>query len=251
MTAENQSWNVGLYNQNASFVSEYGQEVLEWLAPKSGERILDVGCGEGTLALIMSECKAHVVGIDASEDMVEAAKKKGVEAYVMDAAALSYKQAFDAVFSNATLHWVKPPEKAVEGIFNALKDGGRFVAEFGGKGNVETIQTALIESVSKRDKDGKELNPWYFPSPDEYKNLLEAQGFSVEKCELFIRPTPLKTGIEGWLRTFANPFLSSFSEQEAKDIITEVIVQVRPILWNQDMGWFADYVRLRVKAIKG
>lgn|GEM_PF-2213759 len=124
------------------------------------------------------------------------------------------------------------------------------MAEFGGKGNVEEIQSALIKVVSKRGVDGNAINPWYFPEPDEYRLLLENQGFIVEKCELFERMTPLPTGIEGWLRTFANPFLSGFSEKEANQIVAEVIEIVHPVLCNDKGEWFADYVRLRVKAVK-
>lgn len=244
------SWNADEYNKNASFVSAYGSEIISWLAPQKDEKILDVGCGEGTLAVKLMEYGAKVVGVDASENMVQSAQQKGVEVYVIDATALSYEQAFDAVFSNAALHWVKPPEKAVEGIYRALKPGGRFVAEFGGKGNVGTIQKALIKAVSKRGKDGNALNPWYFPAPDEYRILLENQGFQVERCELFERMTPLPTGIEGWLETFANPFLSGFPEEERKQIIAEVMEAVRPVLSNARGEWFADYVRLRVKAVK-
>lgn len=244
------AWSAENYNKNAAFVSVYGEEIFSWLAPEAGEKILDLGCGEGTLATKLMAWGVTVVGVDASQAMVTAAQNKGVNASVMDATALSFHSEFDAVFSNAVLHWVKPPEKAIEGIYNALKPGGRFVAEFGGKGNVEALQTALIHVVNHRGKDGNALNPWYFPSPEEYTALLEKQGFHVEKCVLFERPTPLPTGIDGWLKTFAHPFLSDFSEEEKNQIITEVIEAVRPKLCNAQGEWSADYVRLRVSAVK-
>lgn len=246
----NQKWNSNTYNKNASFVSDYGNEVLTLLNSKQDEKILDIGCGDGTLARKLCDRGSKVIGVDASESMVESAVEKGIEAYVINATDIEYKEEFDAVFSNAALHWMKPPEKVAKCIYNALKVGGRFVAEFGGKGNVYTIQSALIEAVSKRGKDGNALNPWYFPSPEDYKLLLESVGFTVEKCQLFDRLTPLNTGMLGWLETFSYPFVSSFSKDEVEDILKEVENSVKFKLKNAKDEWFADYVRLRVKAHK-
>lgn len=250
MTSTAQHWNADIYNRNAAFVSAYGEDLIDWLDPSEGEQILDLGCGEGTLALQLMKMGPHVVGIDVSEDMVKAAQLKGVEAYVMDASDLSYEDEFDAVFSNAVLHWLKPPEKALQAIYRALKPGGRIVAEFGGYGNIATIQKALMLSVSKRGVDAGVLNPWYFPQPEEYVEILEAQGFRVECCIPFDRPTALPTGIKGWLETFAGPFLAPFTPSEAAEIIEEVSAKVQPVLCNPKGEWFADYVRLRFKAVK-
>lgn len=250
MVKEADFWNATLYTHNASFVSENAKEILTWLAPQAGEKILDLGCGEGSLAAQLKAQGVHVLGVDASAAMVESAKEKGVEAQVMDARSLPFVETFDAVFSNATLHWVKPPEIAVEGIYRALKPKGRFVAEFGGKRNVVTLHTALISAVSKRGEEGDSLDPWYFPAAEDYQLLLEANGFFVKECLIVSRPTWLPTGVEGWLETFAAPFLAPFSPEERKAITAEVIETVRPLLWREQGGWFADYRRIRVKALK-
>ncbi|MFZ4761685.1 MAG: class I SAM-dependent methyltransferase [Alphaproteobacteria bacterium] len=244
--APNDQWNPSLYRQNASFVSANGQQVLALLPANPGSRVLDLGCGEGSLAAIMQESGLQVLGVDASPNMVEATKAKGIEAMVVDATALPFHQEFDAVFSNAVLHWVKPPEKAIEGIYRALKPGGFFVAEFGGKGNVATICDALGAALEKRGVDG--TNPWYFPTVEEYTNLLEKQGFVVEQCFLVDRPTPLPSGMAAWLKTFAFAYLKNCSEEMADSVINEVTEYLRPRLCSASGEWTADYVRIRLRA---
>jgi trans-aconitate methyltransferase len=182
--------------------------------------------------------------------MVEAAKARGINASVMDARDLLFREEFDAVFSNAVLHWVKEPERAIAGIAKALKPGGRFVAEFGGKGNVKTIEDALITAVEYLYFDGKSLSPWYYPAPQEYQTLLEKHGLQVETIALIPRPTPLPNGMRGWLKTFAGPFLKPFPESFHEHLLGEAEVIMKPVLCDKDGNWYADYVRLRVSANK-
>ena len=213
MTKNNHHWNVADYQKFASFVSQLGEPLLDLLKPKPGERVLDLGCGDGLLTKRLVQAGCIVIGVDSSQQMVEAAVARGIEAQVMDARELTFDNEFDAVFSNAVLHWVKEPEKAVFGIAKALKFGGQFVAEFGGKGNIQTIEHALIHVINSFGYDGKSLNPWYYPDPISYRNILENHGFHVESIALIPRSTPLPLGMNGWLKTFAVP--CSFSYRKA------------------------------------
>lgn len=181
-----QQWNVEHYQQYASFVPQLGQSLLELLNPQKGELVLDLGCGDGVLTEKLVAAGCEVIGVDSSREMVEAATKRGINASVMDVRDLLFSNEFDAVFSNAVLHWVKEPEKAVAGIAKALKKGGRFVVEFGGKGNVKTIEEALIHAVEHLYPDGRSLSPWYYPAPEEYQAILERYGFKVDPSRSFL-----------------------------------------------------------------
>lgn len=152
-TMRKDQWNPSLYDDKHSFVSAFGDSLVKVLAPKKGEKILDVGCGTGDLACQMADAGAKVVGIDSSEKMIAKAKEKYLHLsfYVKDVTQLDFHNEFDAVFSNAVLHWVRQPEKALTNIYNSLKKGGRFVAEFGGKGNVQTISQAIDTQIKKRE----------------------------------------------------------------------------------------------------
>lgn len=247
-------WNTGLYDQKHDFVFKYGEDVIELLNPKAGEHILDLGCGTGNLANIISNAGAHVVGLDSSEDMVNKAREKypKMEFQVGSANNFTFEKAFDAVFSNAVLHWVLEKEKAISCIYNSLKEGGRFVAEFGGKGNVENIVSALRDALNKygyTDRADKQV--WYFPSLSEYTTLLESQGFRVTWAAHFDRDTLLKDtdGIKNWIYMFGKSFLEGLEQSVIDQILEEVEVQVRPTNFKNNQ-WYADYVRLRVMAIK-
>jgi trans-aconitate methyltransferase len=248
--AARQNWDPDLYAKNARFVSDLGSPVLELLAPKAGERILDLGCGDGVLSRRLVDLDCRVVGVDASPAQVEAARRLGVDARVMDGEALAFDGEFDAVFSNAALHWMKRPASVIDGVFRALVPGGRFVAEFGGDGCVATIRGALVEALARRGIDGAALDPWYFPSAVEYATLLSASGFLVEAITSFPRPTPLPTGIEGWLETFAASYLSPLPTASRLSFIAEVSELLSPALASPDGTWTADYVRLRFRAEK-
>ena len=245
-----QNWNVEDYQTFASFVPVLGQPLLDLLQQKPGEAVLDLGCGDGVLTEKLVQAGCHVIGVDSSPHMVEAAQARGISAQVMDATALTFNEAFDAVFSNAVLHWVKEPEKAVVGIARALKPNGRFVAEFGGEGNVKTIEDALIFAVEHLYPNGRSLSPWYYPAPDAYQAILKQHGLQVETIALIPRPTPLPNGMRGWLKTFAGPFLKPFPVSFHEHILEEAENFMKAKLCDSEGNWHADYVRLRVSARK-
>ena len=225
-----------------------GQPLLDILAPLTSEKILDLGCGHGTLTeKLLPLCK-EVIGIDASENMIKHAQTLGIDAYVMNAEALDYDAEFDAIFSNAALHWMLNPTAVLKGCFHALKPGGRMVAEMGGAGNVQHIHSALNE---QRLQLGKSVvMPWFFPNEDEYISLATQAGFSVKQITLFERPTPLPTGLRQWLDTFAHHFVSDLTEQQHAQVLDKACDNLKGILSTNDGQWFADYVRLRFVLIK-
>jgi len=250
MSTTNQSWDPDAYARNARFVSDLGAPVVELLAPRAGERILDLGCGDGALTIKLAEMGCDVVGVDSSAPQVEAARRLGLDARVIDGARLSFDSEFDAVFSNAAIHWMKPVDDVISGVWRALRPGGRFVAEFGGHGCVETIKRALIDALTRRGIDGNALNPWYFPTVEDYSARLVRHNFAVSYIALIPRPTPLPTEINGFLETFAQSFMAPLPKNDRADFIDEVREAVRPKLCDGDGKWFADYVRIRFAAVK-
>jgi trans-aconitate methyltransferase len=249
MTTTNQSWDPDAYARNARFVSDLGAPVVELLAPHAGERILDLGCGDGALTIKLANMECDVVGVDSSAPQVEAARRLGLDARVADGAQLSFDAEFDAVFSNAAIHWMNPVDDVIAGVWRALRPGGRFVAEFGGHGCVETIKRALIEALGRRGIDGNALVPWYFPTVEDYSARLERKGFAVSYIALIPRPTPLPE-INGWLEIFAQSFMAPLPKNDRTDFIDEVREALRPKLCDRDGKWFADYVRVRFAAHK-
>lgn len=245
---EAQSWSAEGYARNARFVADLGQPVLELLAPRPGERILDLGCGDGALTAKLVAAGATVVGADASAELVAAARALGLDARIADGQALAFGPEFDAVFSNAALHWMRQPDAVIAGVRRALKPAGRFVGEFGGHGNVAAIVTALVAALNARGLDGAARIPWFFPTPAEYAAKLQAQGFRVDSIGLVPRPTPLPTGMRGWLDTFANPLLDGIAGAARAEILDEVEALLAPSLRDQSGAWSADYVRLRFAA---
>jgi trans-aconitate methyltransferase len=245
-----QTWNSQAYATNARFVADLGLPVVEWLNPQPGERILDLGCGDGALTIKLKQLGCEVVGVDASENLIQAAQALGLDAHVMDGHKLEFDRPFDAVFSNAALHWMQQPEQVIAGVARSLKPGGRFVGEFGGAGNVATIHQALMAGMRALGYDPEILNPWYFPTPEAYQTQLEAAGFEVQQIALIPRPTPLPTGVRGWLETFANPFTQVLPEGDRSAFLDTVINTVEPQLCDAAGQWTADYVRLRFVAKK-
>jgi trans-aconitate methyltransferase len=247
-----QEWNSLRYAQNARFVSDLGAPVLALLNPQPGERILDLACGDGVLTKKLLSAGAQVIGVDGSADMVAAALKNGIDARVVDAYQLGFEVEFDAVFSNAALHWMKRgPDLVIDGVRRALKPEGRFVAEFGGHGCVAAICVALFATLEKYGiEDPAAMNPWYFPSASEYRKRLEEHGFQVEYIELIPRPTPLPTGMRGWLETFAIPLTTTLPAEKRAAFLDEVTDKLRPVLCDSDGHWTADYIRLRFLARK-
>ncbi|CAN0183911.1 unnamed protein product [Ectocarpus sp. 6 AP-2014] len=312
-----EDWNAERYSTNAGFVPELGKNLLDLLAPRDGERILDVGCGDGVLTAEIKARGCRVVGIDFAPDMVAAAARKDIEAYVMDASAINapflleklsahdhndncssppsppsqttategdpaaplpppHREgnraeggeepvAFDAVFTNAALHWVRAPRTVIEGAKRVLRPGGRFVGEFGGHGNMAAVRVAMHAALWRRGVDPLAVDPWYFPTPSEYRRLLEAAGFIVDDVWLVPRPTvlPAGTGMRGWLSTFTKAFLNAIPEEASSNrgttnengltqtkatVVDEALAALQPALRDKDGIWTADYVRLRFRA---
>lgn len=247
---ENQQWSPEQYAKNARFVSDLGMPVVSLLDPHAGERILDVGCGDGPLTKKLVELGCEVVGVDASPAMVEAAKALGLDVHVMDGQALRFTNEFDAVFSNAALHWMKQADAVIAGVWRALKPSGRFVGECGGDGNTATVLRALTAALQQRGLDFHSLSPWYFPSLEEYRGKLEAQGFAVNSIALIPRPTPLPGSLVAWLETFAQSFLAPLPVGERPRFLAEVEDGCRSALCDAEGKWSVDYVRLRFSATK-
>ncbi len=242
------AWSAEHYRRHAGFVPTLGQGVVAVLAPRPGERILDLGCGDGALTDSLTAAGAEVVGVDASADMVAAARRRGIDARVADATRLDFEAAFDAVFSNAALHWMPDADAVIAGVHRALKPSGRFVGEFGGAGNVAAITVALTAILGRRGIDPGLAIPWYFPTASAYRRQLERRGFAVNEIELFPRPTPLPGGMDGWLETLAAPVLARLPENERRAARDEAVDLLRPALCDERGRWTVDYVRLRFAA---
>jgi SAM-dependent methyltransferase len=247
-----QSWNPTVYAETGAFVPNLGAGVLEWLAPQLGERILDLGCGDGQLTAKIAAAGAEVVGVDASPAMVEAARSRaarvGFDARVCNAEALPFISEFDAVFSNAVLHWVRDQDAMLAGVKQALRPGGRFVVEMGGHGNIASIQVALAAVLARhglsREFNAEQTN--YFPTPAAYRTRLGRHGFTVEEIQLIPRPTPLPaSGMHGWLTTFRSGVLEAVPEALRPLVIDETVALLEPALRDEQGNWTADYVRLR------
>ncbi|MEI8282835.1 MAG: methyltransferase domain-containing protein [Armatimonadota bacterium] len=244
------NWNADQYVKNAAFVSNYGSAVAELLGDIDGQKVLDLGCGDGRLTLELVEKGATVVGIDASTSMIEAAKEKGLDAHVLDALEMSFDQEFDSVFTNATLHWIPDHPRLASNVFRALKPNGQFVGEFGGHGNVAAINTAIRGVLAKNGYDWSGKKPVTYPSVQRFKMVLEEAGFTVPYIELIPRPTPLPTGIRGWIETFGGPFLEDAPLEARPGLVDEIETLLAPALRDEFGNWTADYIRLRFKALK-
>ena len=243
-----QVWSADAYAKNARFVADLAGGVVDWLAPRPGERILDLGCGDGALTERLVATGASVLGVDASTDLVAAAAARGLDVKLGDGAALDFDAEFDAVFSNAALHWMREAEAVAAGVRRALKPGGRFVGEFGGHGNVATMRTALAALAPRYDVDPALAHPWYFPTAEGYSGLLTGAGFKVERCVLIPRPTALPaSGVVGWLETFMNPYLNQ-AGAAASAVLADAEALLAPALRDPDGVWIVDYVRLRFEA---
>lgn len=241
------AWDVERYEGRYSFVWNYGSDLIEWLDPKPGERILDLGCGTGQLTNEIAGRGAEVVGLDSSPGMIAQARMNFPKLKFMlaDGTNFALESPVDAVFSNAALHWMRPPEPVLQYVASALKAGGRFVAEFGAKGNIRKIESAVDEVLGVRE------NPWFYPTLGEYALLLEANGFVVRRAIQFERPTPLEgpDGMQDWLRMFGDALLKPVPREDREEAMERVVEHLRPQLFR-DGQWFADYHRLRFTAVK-
>ncbi|PWS26874.1 SAM-dependent methyltransferase [Pedobacter yonginense] len=247
-------WDATLYDKQHRFVSDYGADILQWLAPKADEYILDVGCGTGQLAAQIAKSGAIVLGTDASTDMVNHAKAAypDLNFEVVDGTQLPYQENFDAIFSNATFHWIENQDALAKSLFKSLKPGGRLVAEFGGKGNVKSITDAIQTAAHQLELTDKVVtNFWFFPSISVYSTLLEEQGFEVEQVWLFDRPTTLlgEEGMYVWINQFAQHAFKNLNHEEAESIKNLAVEILKPNYYING-EWVADYRRLRVKAWK-
>jgi trans-aconitate methyltransferase len=249
------SWNPALYNQKHLYVYRYGEDLVKWLNPQSKERILDLGCGTGELTQQISESGAAVIGIDRSVELIATAQQRfpNLEFRQQDATQLSDPEQYDAVFSNAVLHWISDQAAVTQAIFQALRPGGRLVAEFGGQGNIQKIVTALRETLRQYGYEQQAAaQPWYFPSVGQHASRLEEYGFQVQWMRHYSRPTELNdtaNGIVDWLRMFAGSFLAGIDTDQQNAILVEVQEKLRTKLYRQGK-WYADYQRLRFRAVR-
>jgi trans-aconitate methyltransferase len=246
-----QTWNTEAYAANGRFVANLASAVVTLLAPQRGENILDLGCGDGALTEQLAATGAIVLGVDASPSMLDAARQRNLSVEQHDATALPYHQQFDAVFSNAALHWItglSGQQAMLNGVHRALRPGGRFVAEMGGHGNIAAIRTALQAILAPFDIDAETTAASFYPSSALYRRLLEAAGFTVNSIELIPRPTPLPNGMESWLNTFRNGVLDQLNPYDRAKALTDTVALLKPILCDADGNWTADYVRLRFHA---
>jgi len=237
--ASTSKWDAGDYARVGAFVALLGGAAVDLLDPQPGERILDVGCGDGTLTKQLIERGATVVGIDNSPEMIAAARSKSLDANLLDVVDMPFNAEFDAAFSNATLHWVREKEQAARAIFRALKPGSRFAGEMGGEGNLKKLREALDEQLIIRGYvPPVEASNWY-PSPDEFAAVYEAAGFEQIDARLIERPTPIEHGVAQWVTTFRRGWLdrAGVPEGERAEIGAAVAHHVGSNI--------ADYVRLR------
>ena len=239
-------WTSNTYQTNAAYVPALGAAVFALLNPQRGERILDLGCGEGSLTEKIVAAGASVVGIDASEEMVAAATARGLDARLVTAERLPFEREFDAVFSNAVLHWVRDHDTMLAGVRRALKPGGRFAAEFGGHGNIAAIQVAIRSVLAHRGWDTNIHR--YYATPAEYAARLQEHGFTVQQIDLIPRPTPLPTGMRGWLETFERATLDRIPHDQRESFLADVEDLLKEEICDSQGNWTAHYVRLRFLA---
>jgi trans-aconitate methyltransferase len=247
-----QTWDTEAYAANGRFVATLASGVVSLFAPQPGEHILDLGCGDGALTEQLASIGAIVTGVDASATMIAAARKRNLNVALYSADALPYQNQFDAVFSNAALHWIPASKQpaTLAGIHRALRPGGRFVAEMGGHGNIAAIRTALQTVLGTFNIDAEAAAASFYPSPAVYRRLLEAAGFTVQSIDLIPRPTPLPNGMEAWLNTFRNGVLEQLNPVDRATALYPTVTLLHPILCDADGNWIADYVRLRFHATK-
>jgi SAM-dependent methyltransferase len=248
VTEPAQHWQAARYAADCRFVADLGEPVLRLLAPGPGLRVLDLGCGDGALTERIAASGATVVGVDAAPDMVAASLKRGLHAKLMDGAALAFAEPFDAVFSNAALHWMTEPDRVIAGVWRSLVPGGRFVAEFGGFGNVAAVRLALSVVLREWGLDAAALSPWYFPTDVEYRARLEQAGFVVDEIALVGRPTRIAVTMRAWLENFAQSFVAGLPPRDRGLVYDQVSALLAPVLRDEAGGWTVDYVRLRVAA---
>lgn len=243
-----QTWNPDHYVCHAGFVAELGGDLIDMLDPRPGQRVLDLGCGDGALTERLAARDCEVVGVDSSAAQVGAARARGLDARVVDGESLAFEAEFDAVISNAALHWMKRPRRVLAGVAKALRPGGRFVAEMGGAGNVASVVECASALLAARGLDAQSVNPWYFPDEETYAALLEAHGFRIDALRLFERPTTLPGEVRAWLELFAQSFAAALPADARDAFYDELGTALEPRVRGSDGVWVLDYVRLRFAA---
>jgi trans-aconitate methyltransferase len=243
-----QTWDASLYAGHGRFVALLAESLVDALDPQPGERILDLGCGDGFLTRRIGESGATVVGVDSSPQMIAGAKENGVDARLFSSESLPFDQEFDAVFSNAALHWMTDQDAVLHGVRRALKPGGRFVAECGGQGNIAAIRVALLAIMTAHGIPAERIENNRFFGAAEYRTRLESQGFLVEEITLTPRPTPLASGMAAWLETFRGSVLELLPQEKRAGAKEQIVSLLKPVLCDREGHWTADYVRLRFLA---
>ncbi|HVC46656.1 MAG TPA: methyltransferase domain-containing protein [Terracidiphilus sp.] len=245
-----QTWDAKAYGEYGAFVHGLAGGVLEWLAVRAGEEVLDLGCGDGQLTNRIAAAGARVRGVDASPAMADAARARGVAVDVANAELLPYPEAsFDAVFSNAALHWVQDQDAMMREVRRVLRPGGRFVAEMGGQGNIAAIRVALTAVLERHGAGNLEEGVNCYPTPSGYTRRLAGHGLRVDRMVLIPRPTPLgEGGMDAWLRTFRRGVLEAAPAAQREAIVRETVELLKPALCDEEGNWVADYVRLRFAA---
>ena len=245
-----QYWDPESYAEHARFVSDLGAPVADLLAPQPGERILDLGCGDGALTERFRNAGCHVVGIDSSPEQVWAALQRGLDARIVDARELPFNAEFDAVFSNAALHWIPDPDAAIDGVWKALKPGGRFVAECGGAGCVASIRESFAEALRARGVDSAAVDPWYFPTADSVPRPSRAARLPGRLRPVVPAPDPAARRRGPLAGVFAQPFITAVPEPERAGLLAEMRGRLAPRIQRPDGTWVVDYVRLRFAAAR-
>jgi trans-aconitate methyltransferase len=245
-----QAWDAAAYAATGRFVADLAGGVVDLLAPQPGEAILDLGCGDGALTERIAATSAIVTGVDSSPSMLAAARARGLNVVPCSGDALPFDREFDAVFSNAALHWMPNAAAVLAGVHRALKPGGRFVAEMGGHGNIAAIRVAVQAVLAPHNIDAETVAVSLYPSPAHYRRLLESAGFTVRSIDLIPRPTPLPAGMEAWLNTFRNGVLDLLPPADRARAVADILALLQPVLRDADGNWTADYVRLRFFAVR-
>jgi trans-aconitate methyltransferase len=249
-TSELQKWSASMYDSNARFVGDLAKAAVDLLNPQLGERILDIGCGDGYLMQKIASQGAVVTGVDYSPELVAAAQARGLDVQHGNAEAIDFENVFDGAFSNAALHWMRRADLVAQNVKRALKHGGRFVGEFAGARNALLIRQAVHAALERRGMNPEEIDPWYLPTAEQYRAVLEGAGLRVTHITLFDRPVVIDYPVAEWIRTFGSPYLTVLEDHARAEFLEEVTRDLRHHLLGADGLWTVDYTRLRFRAEK-
>jgi trans-aconitate methyltransferase len=249
-TSELQQWDAGQYQVNGRFVAHLATDALALLAVRPGERVLDIGCGDGYLTDCLRRAGADLVGFDYSPEMVAAARARGLDVRLGNAERLYFHREFDAVFSNAALEWMRLADRVAQGAFEALKPGGRFVGEFAGARNIAAVREAVNQALIRRSINPEDVDPWYLPTAGDYQHVLENAGFELSYISWYVRPLVIDYSLGEWLETFASPYLTVLPPDTRPAFLEEVTEELAATLQRPDGRWTLDCTLLRFRAVK-